>query len=293
MMSANVTKLLSIPLAIALLMAQSSSQTVGRKAQTNENDNGLNDEFALEKGPRFSLPRQQQVLVDQVIEEMKKGYGGALVTKKGPDNVLDSSVFLSRYLREFSTLQDKSSLKDYDYRFERILARASEYPTMLDDPRLDWDVYRALVSYEQFSDGTDQYQSGTGSRLVINELDSAKDLAWMYIEHQSQRLIRDKTRQKWWVDHLVRGFNSSSRGRVNRWYLLQFCLLADPSRKQISAPPDDHRKTQTRTPSADDPFLMVQADTKPPAFKDELPCLLMCPIRCLPPLESSLGIIPT
>src|SRR5882724_7499417 len=25
----------------------------------------------------------------------------------------------------------------------------------------------------------------------------------------------------------------------------------------------------------------------------ELPCLLMCPNRCLPPLESSLGIIPT
>jgi hypothetical protein len=25
----------------------------------------------------------------------------------------------------------------------------------------------------------------------------------------------------------------------------------------------------------------------------ELPCLLMCPSRCLPPLESSLGIIPT
>src|SRR6266481_6530646 len=78
----NVTKLLSIPLVIALLIPQSSSQTVGRKAQPDQNDNGLNDEFALEKGPRFLLPRQQQAVVDQVIEEMKKGYGGTLVTKK-------------------------------------------------------------------------------------------------------------------------------------------------------------------------------------------------------------------
>ncbi len=267
----NVTKLLSIPLVIALLIPQSSSQTVGRKAQPDQNDNGLNDEFALEKGPRFLLARQQQAVVDQVIEEMKKGYGGTLVTKKGPDDALDSSFFLSRYLREFSSPENKSSLKDYDYRFERILARASEYPTMLDDPRLDWDVYRALLLYEQFSAGTDQYQSGTGSGLVINELDSAKDLAWIYIEHQSDRSLQNTARQRWWVDHLVRGFNTSSGSRVNRWYLLQFCLLADPSRKQISAPtPDDRRKTQTRTPSADDPFLMVQADTKPPAFKDAL-----------------------
>ena len=143
----NVTKLLSIPLVIALLIPQSSSQTVGRKTQPDQNDNELNDEFALEKGPRFLLPRQQQAVVDQVIEEMKKGYGGTLVTKKGPDDALDSSFFLSRYLREFSSPENKSSLKDYDYRFERILARASEYPTMLDDPRLDWDLYRALLLY--------------------------------------------------------------------------------------------------------------------------------------------------
>ena len=271
MSTVNLTKLLAIPLLLALPLPQASSQTAGRKAQAVLNESGLNDEFALEKGPRFLLPRQQQALVDQVIEEMKKGYGGTLVTKKGPDNALDSSFFLSRYLREFSTLQNKSRLKDYDYRFEIILARASEYPTMLDDPRLDWDVYRALLSYEQFSADADQYQSGTGSSLVFKELDSAKDLAWMYIERQSDRLMHDKARQKWWVDHLVQGIHSSTRSRVNRWYLLQLCFLADPSRKPISEPkPQDNRKTQTRTPSPDDPFLMVLADTKPPAFKDAL-----------------------
>jgi len=263
--------LFAILFATALLLPQSPSQTAPHNARTDEKDNGLTGEFALEKGPRFSLLHRQQVLVDQAIEEIKQGYGGSLATVKGPDSTLDSSFFLSRYLREFSTPQNKNSLKDYDYRFKRILARASNYPTMLDDPRLDWDVYRALLAYEKFSDGTDQYKTGTGTDSVINELDSAKDLAWMYIEHQSDRLVKDKARQRWWVDHLVQGFNSSSGSRVSRWFLLQLCLLADPSRKQISVPsPDDYPKTPIRTPSTDDPFLMVRAGMKPPAFKDAL-----------------------
>jgi len=269
MSSMNFAKLLSIPLVIALLMPQSSSDPAGRKAQATGNDNGLDAEFAVQNGPKFLLPPQQQALVDQVIGEMKGGYGGTLVTEAGPDKTLDSSSLLSRYLREFSSLENNGGLREYDYRFERILARASEYPTMLDDPRLDWDIYRSLLLYEQFSDGTDQYQDQTRNDVVINELDSAKDLVWMYIEHQSDRLMRNETRQKWWVDHLLRGLNTPSGSRVNRWYLLQLCFLADPSLRQTSTA-DDGRKRQMRKPSAEDPFLKVRTDTKPPAFKDAL-----------------------
>src|SRR5262249_26818730 len=150
---------------------------------------------------------------DQVIEEMKESYGGTLVTRPGPDNALDSPFFLSRYLREFSSPEKKGCLKDYDYRFAIILARASTYPFMLDDAQLDWDVYRALLLYEQFSNGTDQYQCGTGTDRVINELDSAKDFAWLYLERQSDRLMQNKARQRWWVDHLVRGFNTPNGRR--------------------------------------------------------------------------------
>ena len=254
-----------------IILPQSPNHTVGRMAQTNENDNGLNDEFALENGPRFVLPPQQQALVDKVIEEMKKGYGGTLVTKAGPDNTLDSSSFLSRYLREFSSLENKHGLKDYDYRFERILERASEYPTMLDDPRLDWDIYRSLVLYEQFSDGTDRYEDKTGNKAANYELDSAKDLAWMYIERHSDGLMRNKDRRRWWVDHLVRGLNTPSGSRVNRWFLLQLCLLADPNRTQMfPSAPDDGRKMRMREPSQDNPFFVVQANTKRLAFKDAL-----------------------
>jgi hypothetical protein len=267
----NVAKLLSVPFVIALLLPQSPHHTVGPKAKTNDNDNGLNNEFALENGPKFVLPHQEQIVVDQVIKEMKSGYGGTLVTKAGPDKTLDSSSFLSRYLREFSSVENKRGLKDYNYRFERILARASEYPTMLDDPRLDWDIYRSLLLYEQFSDGADQFQDGTGDDVVIRELDSAKDLAWMYIEHQSNGLMHNKIRQQWWIDHLARGFNQPSGSRVNRWFLLQLCFLADPNRRPIPPPtPDDSLKTQMRMPSAEDPFLIVQEHTKAPAFEDAL-----------------------
>src|SRR5258705_11801696 len=43
------------------------------------------------------------------------------------------------------------------------------------------------------------------------------------------------------------------------------------------------------------PDCSAQLLEQPPPARGnkELPCLLMCPSRCLPPLESSLGIIPT
>lgn len=253
------------------MLPQSPNYAVGRKVLENQKENELNGEFALQNGPRFVLPPQQQAVVEQVLDEMKKGYGGTLVTKAGPDDAIDSSAFLSRYLREFSSVKSKRALKRYDYLFERILARASEYPVMLDDPRLDWDIYRSLLLYEQFSDGTDRYQDGTGKEVTNYELDSAKDLAWVYLEHHADALAQNKKRQRWWVEHLVRGFSTPSGRRVNRWLLLQLCVLVDPNRAQISPQtPDDERKTPTRRPSQDDPFLVVQADTKRPAFKDAL-----------------------
>jgi hypothetical protein len=264
----GLANLLYLPLVIALVMPQSSDYAVVNKAKAMENEPGAGDEFAVENGPKFELPSQQQGLVYQVIGEMKGGYGGTLVTS-GPDKTLDSAPFLSKYLREFSSVEHDGSAKKYDYVFELILARASEHPTMLDDPRLDWDIYRALLLYEQFSDGTDRYEERTGKDVYIHELDSAKDLAWMYIEHQSDRLMKDKARQRWWVEHLISGLTVPGGARVNRWYLLQLCLLADPSRQQ-TFPPTDQRKTQMREPSAEDPFLVVQEGTKSPGFKDAL-----------------------
>jgi hypothetical protein len=261
----------SIFLSVALFVIL-NHLSIANKAQKKANEDELNNEFALKNGPRFILPDQQRIIVDRVIDEMKKGYGGTLVTTKGMDKALDSSAFLSRYLREFSSLEKNRGLKEYDYRFERILARASEYPVMLDDPRLDWDIYRSLLLYEQFSDGTDVYESGQwGESPSLADLDSAKDLAWMYIDHHADGLMKDKNRQKWWIDHLARGLNEPGRRRVNRWILFQLCVLADPNRRQQPQPtPDDSRKTPMRKPSAEDPFLVVKADTKPPAFEDAL-----------------------
>jgi hypothetical protein len=267
----GLANLFSIPLAIVLVMPQSSDLAVLDKAKAMENERGAGDEFAVENGPKFLLPAQQQKLVDGVIGEMKGNYGGTLVTS-GPDKTLDSAPFLSRYLREFSSLEQDGGVEKYDYLFERILARASEHPSMLDDPRLDWDIYRALLLYEQLSDGTDRYEERTGKEVSIHELDSAKDLAWMYIEHQSNRLMQNKARQRWWVDHLVSGLKTPGGARVNRWYLLELCLLAEPNPKQPSPP------TRLRKPSAEDPFLIVTERTKPPAFKQALH-MITAPLR--------------
>ena len=242
--------------------------------------NELNDEFALKNGPRFELPEQQQDIVDRVIAEFKRGYGGTLVVSPGPDKALDSSAFLSRYLREFASLDPDGGLKTYDYRFERILARVSTYPVTIDDPRLDWDIWRSVLAYENFSDGTDTYKEGPryeGDSPSVYEVESAKDLAWMYINRHADDLMKDGDRLQWWVDHLVSGLNEPDRSRVHRWFLLQLCALADPHQMPQLPPapnpppaPGESPEKPMRKPSPEDPFLVVQEDAKPPSFEEAL-----------------------
>jgi hypothetical protein len=235
-------------------------------AQEKTNQDEFKEEFALGNGPQFELLDQQQTVVDRVIDEMERGYGGTLVTKAGPDKTLDSSAFLSRYLREFSAIEKSRGLKEYDYRFERILSRASAYPAILDDPRLDWDIYRSLRLYENFSNGTDTYEVGPqyeGDSPSVYELDSAKDLAWMYIDHHADNLMKDGDRLQWWVYHLARRLNEDRRG-VYRWFLLKLCTLAE------QPPAEESYEKPIGELSPVDPFLVVEENSKPPSFQEAL-----------------------
>jgi hypothetical protein len=265
-----VRHLIFLSIIIFLFLGRLSAAEEARKGC---NDADLAGEFALKNGPQFVLPDQQKSIADRVIAKLKKGYGGTLVTAPGPDKTLDSSAFLSKYLREFSS-PEKDGIISYDYRISTILRRASEYPVMLDDPRLDWDIWRSVLVYVNSSDGKDEYTTkGPDGDPAENPVRGAKDLAWMYIEHQADRLMKNKDRQKWWIDHLIDGLNKRGSRQVNRWFLFQFCILADPSRRQLLQPiecPEDNSKPLKRKPSAIDPFLVVEKETKSPVFKDAL-----------------------
>jgi hypothetical protein len=234
----------------------------------------LKEEFAFENGPRFDMPEEQQKLIDQTIAELKSGHGITTVPK--PDNALASSAFLSRYLREFSSVEQDGGPKNYDRLFQRINRCASQYPIMLDDPRLDWDIRRSLLVYESSSDGEDYYEEGPmyeGDSPSGHTMDNIKDLAWMYMERHADRLMKDKNRQKWWVAHLIRGLIKPVGSRADRWFLFQLCVFANPDMnlKDVPLPaPEDSNEKPLRKPMTEDPFLVVDEDTKPPSFLEAL-----------------------
>jgi hypothetical protein len=234
----------------------------------------LKKEFALENGPQFVVPDEQQKLIDQTIAELKSGHNISTMPK--PDNALTSPAFLSRYLREFSSVEQNGGPQKYDRLLSFINRWASQYPVMMDDPKLDWDIRRSLLVYESSSDGKDYYETGPqyeGDSPSVHEIGHAKDLAWMYMECHADRLMKDKNRQKWWIDHLIRGIKNPVGSRADRWFLFQLCVFANPDMNLRDVPlpaPKDSREKPLRKPMAQDPFLVVKEDTKPPAFLEAL-----------------------
>ncbi len=238
----------------------------GSIAQEKTVNNELNYEFALGNGPRFELPDQQQKVVDRVIKSVIGGNYSDLVIPSRLNSSILSPAFLSRYLREFSSIEKNRGIREYDGRFESILSLASQYPAMMDDPRLDWDIYRSLRLYEILWPGKDSYQDEPrydGDEPSHHELDSAKDLTWMYIDYHADDLMKNGDRLQWWVDHLARRLGEDRRG-VYRWFLLKLCSLAE---KQ--SPEESHEKP-IGDPSPEDPFLVVEENSKPLSFQEAL-----------------------
>jgi hypothetical protein len=99
----------------------------------------------------------------------------------------------------------------------------------------------------------------------------------MYFDCHAHRLVKDKNRQNWWIDHLAAGLKNPKRSRVQRWLLLELCIMTDPYRiQQLQQSPEtpmaieEDRKPPMREPSPEDPFLVVKEDATPPAFDEAL-----------------------
>src|SRR5688572_11975957 len=78
-------------------------------------------DFAMDRATEFSVMQTQESKINQLVKELKHGYGGTLVLAP-PDPEIDSPAFLAYYLRAFG---EPVNPREYDYRFERILTRLS------------------------------------------------------------------------------------------------------------------------------------------------------------------------
>ena len=124
----------------------------------------------------------------------------------------------------------EDDLQKYDYRLERILARLSGAETVLDDPRLDWDICRAYLLYENSLAGSNEgndYKTSQGGQPHVQGLDSPKDLLWWHLSRNAKSIKEDKERRRWWVDTLTQGMRAAGGRPWRRWFLLQLVESTD------------------------------------------------------------------
>jgi hypothetical protein len=159
--------------------------------------------------------------ITAVIKEVRGGYGGTLVCDPA-GSVVDSPAFVAHYLRAFSGLR-REDCSSYDYRFERLLSRLSEFPDAMVDPRLDWDVMRAFLEYERGYNGEHEYRESDS----IHRLESAKDLLWCYLGGNGEAIRGTPERLTFWVDHLAGGLEKPGHYPLRPWYILLLISQTD------------------------------------------------------------------
>ncbi len=240
----------------------------------------LEGEFSLTKAPEIKCPEERKAFIDQVIGEVKEGYGGTMVVTDSPHPHMDTPEFVAFYLRAFASPEQK--LDSYDYRFERLLSRVSRHMAMIEDPRLDWDLWRAWLLFENTANSSSYYESEMkiDNRNVMNGLDGARELLWAYLDHNAPAILKDEKRRAWWLAHLTEDMEAPGGRPQRRWYLLSLLCAADPKRpalekirvkeKTVDAP-FGGGKISVRQPGPLDPFLLVTGK-KPvvPAFGEAL-----------------------
>jgi len=219
------------------------------------NDNHLkNGAWSLDRAPDFPLSPTARAKVDKVIAEVRGGYGGTLVTAP-PDQVLDTPAFLSQYLRAFADPPDLTpdGLHSYDYRFERILERISGATGMLEDSKLDWDIWRAYLEYENRLLGAGSYSD----EMATHGLDSAKDLLWMYLEHNFEAIRRDRSRLDAWIQWLTLDLSSRGGRPLRRWYLLRLVSLADDVTPKLAEEQEARESAERKEIEKTDPGVLM------------------------------------
>jgi hypothetical protein len=221
------------------------------------NDALLAGPFAIDHAPDFKVSASKATHIKEVIDEVRGGNGGTLVVSP-PDATIDSPAFLAHYLRAFS---QPDTLDGYAYNFERILARLSRATAVLEDARLDWDVWRAYLLFEKVLTGDVHgidYSSKEGAQTYIQSVESPKDLLWTYLSANAERLASDSVRRRWWIEHLLDGVQSPGGRPLRRWYLLELIAATDQKTSAlVAAVRRDESMRALFQPGPRNPFVIL------------------------------------
>ena len=208
-----------------------------------------------------------------------------MVLEKSPHPYMDTPEFMAFFLRAFAELTEP--LHDYVYRFERLMARVSGHMPMLADARLDWDMWRAWLLFENTVNTSnsykDEYEYNGRKDSVISLLTGARELLWNYLSYNADAILKDPKRRAWWIARLTDGLEAEGGRPQRRWFLLLLLSAADPQREAMEKVPVPEKflegpdatylgkKIPLRQPHPLDPFLIVSVgvrDNKAPSFSD-------------------------
>jgi len=273
----NKTILIIIGLVCAVISAAAENKPEKSLLETT---------FAMQYAPSFNESADAFSSINTVINQVRGGYGGTLVCEPKND-ILDSPAFLAYYLRAFSQpdSMDSNGLKNYDYRFERILTRLSRFPDATKDPRLDWDVFRAFLIYENSLKGQEYYYSEENGIKCGQGLSSPKDLLWSYINSNSEAILKDAKRLKWWTDNLAQDIENFGQYPLRVWYAMELVALSDqPTAKLIAEQEQAAEKSRESdkkkgkddmfpplTPNPYNLFMVIdEKDDAPRTFKEAI-----------------------
>jgi len=216
----------------------------------------LDGEFSLTNAPAMPCAENKKEYIDKVI---KGKSNSAIVLAKSPHPFMDTPEFTAFYLRAFA--EPTEPLDDYDFRFERLLSRVSQYTPMIEDPHLDWDMWRAWLLFENTANTSFFYKNRNGS---MSGLDSARDLLWNYLSLNADAILKDPKRRAWWLTRLTADLEAEGGRPQRRWFLLLLLSAADPKREALEKIPMPEkfsaaldRSVPMRQPTPLDPFLIV------------------------------------
>jgi len=221
----------------------------------------LNGEFSLTNAPAMPCDNEKQEFINKVIDEVRGGYGGTMVLKKSPHPYMDTPEFTAFYLRAFAE-PTNPLLDTYDYRFERLMARVSQFMPMIADPRLDWDMWRAWLLLENSENTSGSYKNRYGTIAILN---SARELLWNYLSYNADAILKDPKRRAWWITRLTDGLESEGGRPQRRWFLLSLLSAADTARETMERsrmPPLDQLLIVTGT--------VIGTDDRTPVFREAL-----------------------
>lgn len=228
----------------------------------------LDGEFSLAKAPEIACTAEKKAYIDMVIAKMKHRDGSIMVVEDKPHPHMDSPEFTAFYLRTFA--DPGQDLKKYAGPMWHLWNRfASGLTTaqMLKDARLDWDMWRAWLLFENTAHTKDV-------SFATVHLYCARELLWAYLTVNADAILKDPQRRAWWLPRLTAGLEAPGGRPQRRWFLLLLLAKQDPKREALLKIPGKlvysiHGKIPLRQPHPLDPFLIVTGE-KPqiPAFAD-------------------------